>query len=111
MRPIRIKEAERILSLMSDLGGFEITGTFYRPEVPTGGGSLKLDIGFDRWSGMLGLDNLGTDEVGPLELSGTVAIHDMLGLFETTTLVAVTDPGRAAGDGPPPAFAGLSARP
>lgn len=92
MRPIRIKEAERILSLMSDLGGLEIEGTFVRPEVPTGGGSLKLDVGFDRVAGMIGFDNLGSSAVGPLELSASVAISDMLGLFETTTLVAVTVP-------------------
>lgn len=92
MRPIRVKEAERILSLMSDLGGLEIEGTFYKPEVPTGGGRLTLDVGLSRGSGMIGLDNLGTEAVGPLELSGTYTLSDVLGLFETTSLVAVTVP-------------------
>jgi hemolysin activation/secretion protein len=92
MSPIRIKEAERILSLMSDLAGLEIEGRFIRPEIPSGGGALELDVGFDRWSGMIGLDNLGSEAVGPLELSGAVAFNDLLGLFETTNLVAVTVP-------------------
>lgn len=92
MRPIRIKEAERILSLMSDLGGLEIEGIFIRPEVPSGAGSLELTVGFKRSDGMIGLDSLGTDEVGPLELSSNLAMYDLFGLFETTTLVAVTVP-------------------
>ncbi|MGV0909637.1 ShlB/FhaC/HecB family hemolysin secretion/activation protein [Martelella sp. FOR1707] len=92
MRPIRIKEAERILLLMSDLGGLDIEGTLIRPETPQGGGTLRLDIGFDRASGGVGLDNLGTDEVGPLELSGNVTVNDMLGLFDTASLVGVTVP-------------------
>ncbi|WP_172330172.1 ShlB/FhaC/HecB family hemolysin secretion/activation protein [Mangrovicoccus sp. HB161399] len=92
MNPIRIAEAERVLLLMADLGGLEINGTFLRPDTPTGGGVLELEVGQVRSSGMVGLDNLGTDEVGPLELSGTLVLNDMLGLFETTTLVAVTVP-------------------
>jgi len=92
MRPIRVKEAERILLLMSDLGGMEIEGTFVRPDTPTGGGLLELEVGFDRRAGAVGLDNLGTDAVGPLELSANVAFSDLFGLFETTSLVAVTVP-------------------
>jgi hemolysin activation/secretion protein len=92
MRPIRIKEAERILGLMSDLGGLEIEGTFYKPDMPTGGGRLVLKVGFDRGSGMVGLDNLGTEAVGPLELSGHYTLNDVLGFFETTNIVAVTVP-------------------
>ncbi|AJY46543.1 ShlB/FhaC/HecB family hemolysin secretion/activation protein [Martelella endophytica] len=92
MRPIRIKEAERVLLLMSDLGGLDIEGTLIRPETPTGGATFRLDIGFERTSAGVGLDNLGTDEVGPLELSGNVTVNDMLGLFDSASLVGVTVP-------------------
>ena len=92
MRPIRIKEAERILGLMSHRPVSTIEGTFDKPDVPTGGGRLVLNVGFERGSGMVGLDNLGTEAVGPLELSGTYALNDVLGLFETTNIVAVTVP-------------------
>ena len=92
MRPIRIKEVERILLLMSDLGGLDIEGVLIRPETPKGGGTLRLNIGFDRYSAGAGLDNLGTDEIGPLELSGNVTVNDMLGLFDTMSLVGVTVP-------------------
>lgn len=92
MRPIRIKDAERILLLMSDLGGLDVEGVLVRPETPTGGGILRLNIGFERSSAAAGLDNLGTEEVGPLELSGNVTVNDMLGLFDTASLVGVTVP-------------------
>lgn len=92
MRPIDIKEAERILSLMSDLGGLQIEGIFVRPNRPTGGGTLRLNVGFERSSAIIGLDNLGTDEVGPLELSTQLVMNDLLGLFDSLTLVAVTVP-------------------
>nr|WP_272209873.1 ShlB/FhaC/HecB family hemolysin secretion/activation protein [Marinicella sp. W31]MDC2875705.1 ShlB/FhaC/HecB family hemolysin secretion/activation protein [Marinicella sp. W31] len=92
MRPIRIKEAERILLLMSDLGGFDVEGVLVRPETPKGGGTLRLNIGFDRQSASVGLDNLGSDTAGPLELSGNVTVNDMFGLFDTASLVAVTVP-------------------
>lgn len=92
MRPIRIKDAERILLLMSDLGGLEVEGVLVRPDAPGGGALLRLDIGFERQSASLGLDNLGSDTAGPLELSGNVAVNDLLGLFDTVSLVAVTVP-------------------
>ena len=45
MQPIRVKEAERVLLLMSDLGGLEIEGTFVRPETPSAGGLLLIIMG------------------------------------------------------------------
>lgn len=92
MRPIRIKEAERVLLLMSDLASLQIEGTIVRPETPTGGGTLKLAVDFSRYSAGVGLDNLGTDTIGPLELSGNATVNDIFGLFETTSLVGVTVP-------------------
>lgn len=116
MRPIRIKEAERILLLMSDLGGLQIEGTLIRPQTPSGGGTLKLAVEFNRYNAGIGLDNLGTDEVGPVELSGNISVNDIFGLFETTTLVGVTIPDTPqemillqAAQSIPIGFSGLSA--
>lgn len=92
MRPIRIKEAERVLLLMSDLGGLRVEGTFRRPDRPSGGGELMLEISFTRFGGQVSLDNLGTSTAGPLELSGMVGVNDVLHLFETTSLVGMTVP-------------------
>jgi len=92
MHPIRVAEAERVLLLMSDLGGLEIEGTFVRPDKPTGGGLLKLDIAQQRRSGTIALDNFGSEAVGPVEIAGNLKLNDVFGRFETTTLTGVTIP-------------------
>lgn len=92
MRPIRIKEAERVLLLMSDLAGLTIDGLFIRPDTPSAGGDLKLDIGFKRLNATAIFDNLGSDEVGPYQLTGTGTLNDALRLFEATSIAAVTIP-------------------
>ncbi|WP_171060960.1 ShlB/FhaC/HecB family hemolysin secretion/activation protein [Poseidonocella sp. HB161398] len=92
MHPIRVAEAERALLLMSDLGGLEIQGTLIRPETPSGGGVLKLEVGFSRSSGQIVFDNFGSDEFGPLELSTVLAVHDLTGRFDTLTMVGATVP-------------------
>jgi hemolysin activation/secretion protein len=92
MRPIRIKEAERVLLLMSDLGGLTIEGTFIRPETPSAGGDLKLDIGFKRAGANAIVDNLGSDAVGPYQLTGTGTFNDALRLFDVANIAVVTIP-------------------
>jgi hemolysin activation/secretion protein len=92
MRPIRIKEAERVLLLMSDLAGLSIEGVFIRPDTPSAGGDLKLDVSFKRTSATAIFDNLGSDAVGPYQLTGTGTLNDALGLFEATKIVGVTIP-------------------
>lgn len=92
MQPIRVKEAERVLLLMSDLGGLEIEGTFVRPETPSAGGLLKLKVGFSPRSGVISLDNYGSSSVGPLELLASAEFNDLFGRFETTSLLGLTIP-------------------
>lgn len=93
MHPIRVAEAERVLLLMSDLGGLEIEGVFVRPDGATGGGLLRLQIDQDRTAGMIGLDNLGSEAVGPLQLAGILDLDDHMGLFESSNLTGVVTPG------------------
>ncbi|MGY4878223.1 ShlB/FhaC/HecB family hemolysin secretion/activation protein [Vreelandella aquamarina] len=92
MHPIRVKAAERELLLMSDLAGLSIEGTLVRPEGATGGGLLRLEIAQDRSAGMIGLDNLGSDAVGPLQMAGVITVNDALRRFETTNLTGVITP-------------------
>lgn len=92
MRPIRIKEAERVLLLMSDLGGLTIEGTFIRPETPSAGGDLKLDIGFKRAGANAIVDDLGSNAVGPFQLTGTGTFNDALRLFDVANIALVTIP-------------------
>lgn len=92
MHPIRIKEAERILLLMSDLAGVTINGVITRPAAPGGGGNLKLEINFTRAAGAMALDNWGTDQIGPLQLAATATLNDLFGHFDATDLVGLTVP-------------------
>lgn len=92
MHPIRVMAAERELLLMSDLAGLSIEGTFVRPEGATGGGVLRLEIAQHRSAGMIGLDNLGSDAVGPLQMASMVTLNDVLRRFETTNLTGVITP-------------------
>lgn len=92
MRPIKIKELERTLLLMSDLAGLTIVGTAVKPDTPSAGGDLTLTVSFKRASASVDFDNLGSGRIGPLELAATVTLNDLFRLFETTEFVGVTVP-------------------
>lgn len=92
MRPVRIKEVERVLLLMSDLGGVSVEGVVRRPDRPGAGGSITLEIKVRPFKAEVALDNLGSSSSGPLELSAVAQANDLLRWFETTTLVGVTVP-------------------
>lgn len=92
MQPLRIREIERILLLMSDLAGMNIEASLRRPAAPGNGGSLMLGIAFQRRVIQAGLDNRGSDEVGPVQAFATYQENDLLGGFESTTLTGVTIP-------------------
>ena len=64
MQPLRIRAIERILLLMADLAGMNIEATLRRPESPGNGGSLTLEIAFQRRLTRLSFNNRGTKEVG-----------------------------------------------
>lgn len=90
--PIRKSALERDLLLMTDLGGLNIQADLSRiPEEP-GAGRLRLTIESKGHEMRLRLDNLGTDEAGPVQLGANGLLYDALGLFETTELLAVTTP-------------------
>lgn len=92
MQPLRVAEVERVLLLMSDLGGLTIEGTARRPVRPGEGGTLHLQVGDSPGETSLALNNFGDDETGPLQAVGLIQLNDRLGLFESTTLVGATVP-------------------
>lgn len=92
MQPLRIKKIERILLLMSDLAGMNIEATLRRPDTPGNGGSLTLEIEFDKRVARFSIDNRGTKEVGPYQAFGTFQQNDLFGLFESTTVTGATVP-------------------
>ena len=92
MQPIVIKDVERVLLLMSDLAGMNITVTLKRPDSAGAGGSMTIDVDYEEHDLRAGLDNKGSDETGPLELVGTYQGNDLFGAFEATKFSAATVP-------------------
>lgn len=94
MQPLRIRQIERILLLMSDIAGMNIEGKLRKPDQPANGGSMTLDIAFDKRVARAALDNRGTEEVGPIQAFATYQENDLLGLFESTTVSGATIPNQ-----------------
>ncbi len=94
MQPLHIRRIERVLLLMSDIAGMNVEATLRRPDRPGNGGSLTLDIAFERRVARLSLDNRGSDEVGPVQAFGSFQENDLFGLLESTTLTGVTIPNQ-----------------
>jgi len=92
MQPLEIKKIERILLLMSDLAGMNIDATLRRPDTPGNGGSLTMEIEFDKRVLQFSLDNRGTDEVGPFQAFGSFQQNDLFGQFESTNVTGATVP-------------------
>ncbi len=92
MRPVRISKLLRYALLMSDLAGLTIDAEFSQiPEEP-GAGRLVLRIDFDPSTFRARLDNLASDDVGPLALAGTARFNNLFGMFESTDILVVTNP-------------------
>jgi len=94
LKPLRLREVERILLLMADIAGMNVEGLLRRPDVPGNGGALTLEIRFEKRVVRLSLDNRGSDEVGPIQAFGTYQENDLLGAFESTTVTGATIPNQ-----------------
>lgn len=92
MVPLRVSLMERYLLLISDLGGYRVNALLEQIPGEVGAGRLTLDLAPMGIGGQVTLDNLGSRETGPLQLTGVAFAGDVLGLFEQSTLVGVTNP-------------------
>lgn len=92
LQPLRAAELERVLLLIADLAGMDVEARLSKPATPGNGGALLLEIELTPVEAQVALDNRGSDELGPLQLSGVALFHDLLGAFETTSLTVVTNP-------------------
>lgn len=90
--PIRKSALERDLLLMTELGGLTIRADLSKIPDEPGAGRLRLIIESKKHEMLFRLDNLGTEEAGPVQLGARGFLYDALGLFETTELLAVTTP-------------------
>ncbi len=92
MQSNRVAEVERVLLLMSDISGMDITAILRRPDLVGEGSSMSLEINFKRHQACVSLDNSGSEEIGPFMLFGSYQGDDLFGAFEATKLNAVTVP-------------------
>jgi hemolysin activation/secretion protein len=91
-RPVRISQVFRYVLLAEDLAGVDIDGLFVKIDDDPGAAKLELNITLKPSTFGLGLNNYGGQDVGPLQGTSTSRINDMLGLFETTDLLVVSNP-------------------
>lgn len=91
-RPVRISEVFRYVLLAEDLAGVDIDGLFVKIDDDPGAAKLELNITLKPSVFGAGLNNYGGQDVGPLQGSSTARINDMLGLWETTDFLMVTNP-------------------
>jgi len=92
MIPLRVSLLERYLLLIADLGGYQVDALLEQIPGEVGAGRLTLNLVPAGISGQVALDNMGSHETGPLQLTGVASAGDVLGLFEQSTLVGVTNP-------------------
>lgn len=80
--PAKLAEIERVILLISDLPGISATPSV--EEMPNNPGAyiMTITIAHDRFDAFTGLDNRGTNAVGPLQLSASAGANSTLGLFE-----------------------------
>jgi hemolysin activation/secretion protein len=91
-RPVRISQVFRYVLLAEDLAGVDIDGLFVKIDDDPGAAKLELNITLKPSTFGIGLNNYGGQDVGPLQGTSTAHINDMLGLFETTDLLVVSNP-------------------
>ncbi|AWU96067.1 ShlB/FhaC/HecB family hemolysin secretion/activation protein [Azospirillum ramasamyi] len=91
-RPLRMADMERYVLLADDLPGVAVkTVLEASPDTP---GASRLTLALERtpFSGFVALDNRGTRPIGPMQMTGVVAVEDQLGLFERTTVQGIVTP-------------------
>ncbi len=88
--PVKLDEVERRLLIAGDVDGLWIKRTRFVRE--KGRNILVLDLGRDRISGVLGLDDYGSRPIGPLEADATVRIAQVFSSADLLTLSGVFTP-------------------
>jgi hemolysin activation/secretion protein len=93
-RPATMSVVERCLMLMQDLPGIDVTPRLHPRNESAGAYQLLVRIAYSPFSGLVSLDNHGTNAIGPLQATGSFVLNSLLGLGERTRVTAVTVPNR-----------------
>jgi len=96
MRPMRLSAIYRQLLLAEDLLGGEINAEWFQIESEPGAARLELTIISRPGSLLLGLDNYGGRDIGPLQATARAQVNDVFGLFESTEIIVLANPANPA---------------
>ena len=89
-RPLRNIVLERYLLLMNDLPGAFARSTIKPSQNEPGASEMIVQFTQQKVQGGLSADNRGGESLGPMRISGDVALNSVLGLQESTTLRVVS---------------------
>lgn len=92
-RPLRLSTLERGLLLINDLPGITLASTL-SPGAALGASRLSLQPRYQAVNAGLGINNQGSDSLGPVRLQGGVFLNSLvLGAGEQLSFTASTTPG------------------
>lgn len=92
---LNVADLERALLLINDLPGISARSVLSASENAAGGTDLRLLIEQQLYEAVVGLDNLGTRYLGPLQVNGSVSFNNIFKNAERVTaqLAFSPDPG------------------
>ena len=96
MQPLRLSAIYRQLLIAEDLVSGEINADWFQIENVPGAARLELTIMPKPGNLLLGLDNYGGKDVGPLQASVKAHVNDIFGLFESTDITVLANPANPA---------------
>lgn len=89
-RPLNISTMERYLLLVNDLPGISARAVL-RPSASTlGAADVIVTVEEDKFEGSIGVDNRGSDFIGPVQFSTVLTGNNLFGLYDRTTFRNVT---------------------
>ena len=92
MRPLHQTAIYRQLLIAEDMLGGQITADWFQIEDQPGAARLEITIPSKPGNLVLGLDNYGGANIGPLQASAKARVSDIFGLFESTDITALANP-------------------
>jgi hemolysin activation/secretion protein len=93
-RPLRLTTLEHYTLILGEQPGVEMRAALRPIDEAAGIYELRVDFAHKEIAGALGLDNRGTQPVGPYQAFGVVDFHSVLGMLETTRVTLYTIPNQ-----------------
>ena len=88
-RPLRAQDLERAILLINDIPGVSAS-TVLKPSDRPGASDLAITVSRQAVSGQAGVDNRGSQAIGPVQFFAGLSFNSLLGLDEQTSLLFAT---------------------